>query len=68
MGVERRRSVTRLTNDANLLCGDERHDLNKAFIRLGNGSCVNRKIYARFCGGAQGEIPWAYSPNRKLLK
>ena len=31
MGVERRGSVTRLTIDANLLCGDERHDLNKAF-------------------------------------
>ena len=30
--------------------------------RLGNGSRVNREVYARFCGEAQGEIPWAYSP------
>jgi hypothetical protein len=34
--------------------------------RLGNGSRVNREIYARFCGEAQGEIPWAYSPFRNV--
>jgi hypothetical protein len=33
---------------------------------LGNGSRVNREIYARFCGEAQGEIPWAYSPTLTL--
>ena len=56
MGVERRGSVIRLMNVANPLCGDERQE------RLGNGSRVNREVYARFCGEAQGEIPWAYSP------
>lgn len=56
MGVEPRGSVIRLTNVANPLCGDERQE------RLDNGSRVNREVSARFCGGAQGEIPWAYSP------
>jgi hypothetical protein len=57
MGVEPRGSVIRLTNVANPLCGDERQE------RLDNGSRVNREVSARFFGGAQGEIPWAYSPS-----
>ena len=60
MGVEPRGSVIRLMNVANPLCGDERQE------RLGNGSRMTRECHVRFCGEAQGEIPWAYSPNRKL--
>src|SRR6516225_501697 len=56
MGVEPRGSVIRLMNVANPLCGDERQE------RLGNGSRMTRECHVRFCGEAQGEIPWAYSP------
>jgi len=55
MGVELWGSVIRLMNVASPLCGDERQE------RLENGSRVNREVCARFCGGAQGETPWAYS-------
>ncbi len=66
MGVERRGSVIQLTSVANLPCRDERMTSTRPLTRLDNGSRVNREIYARFCGEAQGEIPWAYSPIRKL--
>ena len=61
MGVEPRGSVIRLMNVANPLCGDERQE------RLGNGSRMTRECHVRFCGEAQGEIPWAYSPTGSYL-